>query len=194
MKKISKAIIYIAFVLLLVVVIGVVFTLTGGGKTDFKQFFLVYNNKIMVNGNVQVVSGDILNFKTKYLIKDDIEVTAKDIKVKILPNVDNDTNFSFTVNGIKHWFSDEKDFSKSIDCSVVDNEIILSSKISSIRELLETVYSGQTVNTDWDSLDNSYPYLKMIVSSYKYDNKIEIGLIIYTEVKSVEFNSPTYEL
>ncbi len=97
-NKLSNALSYVLVVLLIVGVCGFVVFFTNGLTEDFKEFFLIINDKPVLSdiSGVNIAYNEPLSIQVRYTF-DGIKKDLSGYKVTITANPD--TDYSFTVDG-----------------------------------------------------------------------------------------------
>lgn len=127
--------------------------------------------------------------------------TVADCIVKVVPNVDEQHDFEFTIDGDEtvSKFSSEKDLTSAFckDYSgngikiASDGTFVLSTEKVSMIEILQTVYEGKKVILDQDIKDvefGQYPYFALSVTSPDGKQNLEIPFRYYYDVVGVELD------
>ena len=127
--------------------------------------------------------------------------TVSDCIVKVVPNVDEEHDFEFTIDGDStvHRFSSEKDLTAAF-CEnysgngikiASDGTFVLSTEKVSMIEILQTVYKDKKVNLDQDIKDvefGQYPYFALAVTSPDGKQNLKIPFRYYYDVVGVELD------
>lgn len=127
--------------------------------------------------------------------------TVADCIVKVVPNVDEQHDFEFTIDGDEtvYKFSSEKDLTSAFcdDYSgkgikiASDGTFVLSTEKVSMIEILQTVYEGKNVILDKDIKDvefGQYPYFALSVTSPDGKQNLKIPFRYYYDVVGVELD------
>lgn len=127
--------------------------------------------------------------------------TVADCIVKVVPNVDEQHDFEFTIDGDEtvYKFSSEKDLTSAFceDYSgdgikiASDGTFVLSTEKVSMIEILQTVYKDKKVILDQDIKDvefGQYPYFALAVTSPDGKQNLKIPFRYYYDVVGVELD------
>lgn len=151
----------IVAILLLVLAFGAIlkFTQIGDKITDlFDPSFRVEYNGVDYKGDANKISlpkGKQAHFKVK---------GVNGYTVTIAPNVTADTDFTYTVDGVPHKFSEANLYKAFISRENVQNGLFTLNALDdySLKSVLSKVYDGQTVLVHNNTI--RYGYLLTIIS------------------------------
>lgn len=166
MRTFAKIIGYGLVLLLVAAAIGFAYKFTNGFNEDFKTFYIEYGGRqiLTTENKMTLKKGEKHRFGVKYTFdKDDAE--PKDYKVKIVPNMTRD--FDFTVNGEKYLFSKVGDLTAAFEIEKSETffELNLPDTLT-FGEVLKKAYNGKTVSLSSDAVrNNPYPF-RLQISSY----------------------------
>ncbi len=174
MRTFAKVLGYALVALLLVGAIGLIYKFTNGFNEDFKTFYVECDGKqiLTTDNKMTFVGGNVYKFDVKYTFEKN-DGQAKDYSVKIVPNVEND--FEFTVDEAKKLYSKEKDLSAGFEIVKSDTSFeIYIDEGATVQSVLSKVYDGKSVNVPAAAeARNSMPF-KLVVSSY--NDKVSINI------------------
>ena len=181
-KTISKIIGYALVIVLLVAAVGFAYKYTNGFNEDFKTFYVECDGeKILTTDNkMNFTAGNVYKFDVKYTF-DREDAEPKGYKVKIVPNVTRD--FDFTVDGEKYLFSKVVNLTDVFDITLSDTsfELYLPDDIS-CSEVLKRVYNGTSVSISQDAwTNNPYPFNLQISS---YNGKVTYNICFELQSKA----------
>lgn len=194
MRTFAKIIGYGLVLLLVAAAIGFAYKFTNGFNEDFKTFYIEYGGRqiLTTENKMTLKKGEKHRFGVKYTFdKDDAE--PKDYKVKIVPNMTRD--FDFTVNGEKYLFSKVGDLTAAFEIEKGETyfELNLPDTLT-FGEVLKKAYNGKTVSLSSDAVKNNpYPF-RLQISSYneKVTYNIDFALgSTGTEQSGGDTNKPT---
>ena len=173
-KSLAKIIVYGLVALLVVAAIGLVYKFTNGFNEDFKTFYVECDGNALLTTDNEMVftSGNVYKFDVKYTF-DKADSEAKGYKVKIVPNVEKD--FEFTVGSSTKLYSKQGDMIAAFDVEMTDTSFeIYIEDGTTIQSVLSKVYEGQTVSVPYSAeVENTAPF-KLVISSYNEKASINI--------------------
>lgn len=192
-NNISKAISMLLVFLLCVGVLAMISRFTNGFKEDFKSFYISYDGKdIFSSRNKLFLSrGEVHRFDVTYVFEflDEGEESKREYTVKIIPNVDNTTDFTFMVDGYQYAYSDVDDLTNGFHLEKQDSYFLLSiSKETNLKSVLEGVL-GKDVEVPQDEYCSS-PYLyTLIITSYDKSVTYYIDFAVGVGVNNIKLNT-----
>lgn len=181
--KIVSVVIVLA---VLIVAVGLVAFFTNGFTSDFKTFYVESNGKkILTDINGFVLQPETENrFDVKYTFgKVNKEVSG--YSVKIVPNVNSDNDFDFTVDGEIYSFGAESELTKGFDIAYEKDYFTLSGGFS-MQSVLERIYPEQTVAFNHNDVNYEVDNFTLLIYSYNNEAVIKIGFRNYQAVDGVE--------
>lgn len=192
-NKIVKAISALLVFLLCVGIFAMVARFTNGFTEDFKTFYITYNGKKLFSSDNQffLAREEEHRFDVTYVFEflDDDEEPNKDYNVKIIPNVDDKTDFTFTIDGEEYAYSEVGELTKGFLLDKQDTYFILSlTKDTCLESVLEGVY-GKDVDAPKDEYCPS-PYLyTLVITSYDESVTYFIDFAIGKGVTEIELDT-----
>jgi len=181
--KIGKIITYVAIVLAIVMLCGVLVFFTNGFTTDFQTFYVKNGDKVIVESGsgYKFSSNKTEKFDVVYMFGEGSE-TASGYSLKIVPNTTDNTDFDFTVNGDVYSFSGEDDLTSGFDINYQEDYFEIKPK-GDINEVFQAIYSGKTVS---DVSTHTYKDMfALIVTSYNGKSSVTIYFYIDENVTGV---------
>lgn len=173
-KTVAKIIVYGLVILLLVAAVGLIYKYTNGFNEDFKTFYVECDGQqlLTTENKMTFTGGNVYKFDVKYTF-DKADAEAKGYKVKVVPNVD--SNFEFTVGSSTKLYSKESDLIAGFDIEKTDTSFELHiEEGTTIQSVLSKVYAGQTVSVPYTAeFQNPMPF-KLVISSY--NEKVSINI------------------
>lgn len=182
-KTLAKIIGVVAVILAAVLAIGLIYKYTNGFNEDFKTFYVEYDGKqiLTTDSKLSLNNSKTHTFNVKYTF-DTEKSEPKDYKVKIIPNITRD--FDYTVNGEKYLFSKTGEFTSAF--GLIKGQTQFSITIPdefNLQKVLQAVNGGKnTVVSEDAEKNNPYPY-RLVVSSYN-------GKVVY----NIDFKITTLKL
>lgn len=165
-KTLARVIGYGIVALLLAAVVGIVYKFTNGFNEGFKTFYVEYDGKQILteDSKLTLESDNTYTFNVKYTF-DNEKSEPKDYKVKIIPNVERD--FDYTVNGEKYLFSKTGELTSAFGLNKEQTgfSITVPAKFN-IQTALQAINDGKSVIVpEAAETNNPYPF-RLVVSSY----------------------------
>lgn len=181
MKTFAKVLGYGLVVLIIALTVGFTYKYTNGFNEDLKTFYVEYSGKqiLTTESKLTLKKDAVHRFNVKYTFdKDDAE--PKEYKVKIVPNMTRD--FDFTVDGEKHLFSKAGELTGAFGIKKDKTyfELYLPESLT-FSEILRKVYNGKTINVPSDvEKNNPYPF-RLQISSYNDKVRYNIDFTFDTD-------------
>lgn len=188
-KTVAKIIGYVVLALALVAVVGLIYKFTNGFNEDFKTFYIEYDGKqiLTADSKREFKQGAEHRFTVHYTFDSEKSV-PKDYKVKIIPNVARD--FDYTVEGEKFLYSKTGELTSAFGLKKEQTEfsITLPSNYN-LQKVLQTVNGSKTVIVPEDAENNNpYPF-RLVVSSYNEKVVFNIDFkIIAPDITDITLN------
>ena len=184
MTKTTKIITYIAIVLAVITVIGVVAHFTNGFTSDFKTFYVTVDGKDVMTsaGGYRVTTSKPLEVDVKYTFGALNNKVDKDYSLKIIPNNIPDKDFTYTVDGEKKYFQSETDLSDGFEIDKGEKSFRIKPKGETIAEVLSAVY-GKSV-TDCESKGYTDMFT-VIVTSYNGEASVKLDFSLAIRVAGI---------
>lgn len=181
-KTVAKIIAYILVALVLAGIVGLIYKFTNGFNEDFKTFYVEYKDKqiLTVESKLILEKPQTHTFNVKYTF-DNNKSEPKDYKVKIVPNVTRD--FDYTVNGEKYLFSKTSDLTAVFGLTKEKTQFSLTfDEDFDLQKALQSLNGENIVNVPDDAeTNNPYPF-RLTVSSYNEKVIYHIDLKIVNAV------------
>lgn len=171
-SKLITAIFYIVLVLVIAGVAGFILKLTNGGTDSFKFFYLENENGDVYGSSdsVKLSCTEETKFTVKYTF-----ANSKSYSVKVVPNVTEETDFEYTVDGEVYKFSDIKDLTEVFKVKLYDDYFTVEMP-EHMSKVMEVLYEGQNVELP-DGIDlMAKPYFKLVAKSYNEKDEVTILL------------------
>jgi len=188
-KTVAKIIAYVFIALALVALVGLIYKYTNGFNEDFKTFYVEYDGKqiLTAESKLSLIKGKTHSFNVKYTF-DNEKSEPKDYKVKVVPNVTRD--FDYTVNGEKYLYSKTGELTAAFGLKKEQTQFSLTlSADFNLQNALSSVNGGKAVTVPDDAeTNNPYPY-RLTVSSYNEKVTFHIDLkLVDVGVKDITVN------
>lgn len=181
-KTVAKIIAYILVALVLAGIVGLIYKFTNGFNEDFKTFYVEYKDKQILTAESKLIleKPQTHIFTVKYTFDND-KSEPKDYKVKIVPNVARD--FDYTVNDEKYLFSKTGDLTAAFGLKKEKTHFSLTfDEDFDLQKALQSLNGGNNVNVPDDAeTNNPYPF-RLTVSSYNEKVIYHIDLKIVNAV------------
>ena len=184
MTKTTKIITYIAIVLAVITVIGVVAHFTNGFTSDFKTFYVTVDGKDVMTsaGGYRVTTSKPLEVDVKYTFGALNNKVDKDYSLKIIPNNIPDKDFTYTVDGEMKYFQSETDLSDGFEIDKGEKSFRIKPKGETIVEVLSAVY-GKSI-TDCESKGYTDMFT-VIVTSYNGEASVKLDFSLAIRVAGI---------
>lgn len=184
-KTVATILAYIAGILILVAVVGLVYRFTNGFNEDFKTFYIEQNGKQILSSSstMKLETNSVYRFDIKYTF-DTEQSEPKDYSVKVVPNASRD--FDFTVDGERYLYSKQGDLSPAFALNKQDTYFEISTKPEmSLQNVLQSCYPDKEVIVPKEAEEsNTYPYT-LLVASYNESVVYKIDFCIGVRVTGV---------
>lgn len=187
MKKEIKVFSYLLLLLVVFGGIGLIAYFTNGFTSDFKTFYVVFDNFRIMNAEDKVLPlGNKLSFEVKSLSLDnDIEYS-----VKVVSKVNDETAFTYQVYYDELTYTNDLDFSSYFDVKKGDNgfSIFIPEDIN-MEKVLSAYYEDEVqLNTEVNIMENSY--FQIIITGKGKGNEIPISFkVTSVPISEIEFTT-----
>ena len=184
MTKTTKIITYIAIVLAVITVIGVVAHFTNGFTSDFKTFYVTVDGKDVMTsaGGYRVTTSKPLEVDVKYTFGALNNKVDKDYSLKIIPNNIPDKDFTYTVDGEMKYFQSETDLSDGFDIDKGEKSFKIKPKGETISEVLSAVYGKSITDCESKGYTNMFT---IIVTSYNGEASVKLDFSLAIRVAGI---------
>lgn len=184
MTKTTKIITYIAIVLAVITVIGVVAHFTNGFTSNFKTFYVTVDGKDVMTsaGGYRVTTSKPLEVDVKYTFGALNNKVDKGYSLKIIPNNIPDKDFTYTVDGEMKYFQSETDLSDGFEIDKGEKSFRIKPKGETIAEVLSAVY-GKSV-TDCENKGYTDMFT-IIVTSYNGEASVKLDFSLAIRVAGI---------
>ena len=184
MTKTTKIITYIAIVLAVITVIGVVAHFTNGFTSDFKTFYVTVDGKDVMTsaGGYRVTTSKPLEVDVKYTFGALNNKVDKGYSLKIIPNNIPDKYFTYTIDGEMKYFQSETDLSDGFEIDKGEKSFRIKPKGETISEVLSAVY-GKSI-TDCESKGYTDMFT-IIVTSYNGEASVKLNFSLAIRVAGI---------
>lgn len=184
MTKTTKIITYIAIVLALITVIGVVAHFTNGFTSDFKTFYVTVDGKDVMTsaGGYRVTTSKPLEVDVKYTFGALNNKVDKDYSLKIIPNNIPDKDFTYTVDGEMKYFQSETDLSDGFEIDKGEKSFRIKPKGETIAEVLSAVYGKEVTDCENKGYTDMFT---IIVTSYNGEASVKLNFSLAIRVASI---------
>lgn len=184
MTKTTKIITYIAIVLAVITVIGVVAHFTNGFTSDFKTFYVTVDGKDVMTsaGGYRVTTSKPLEVDVKYTFGALNNKVDKDYSLKIIPNNIPDKDFTYTVDGEMKYFQSETDLSDGFKIDKGEKSFRIKPKGETISEVLSAVYGKSITDCESKGYTNMFT---VIVTSYNGEASVKLDFSLAIRVAGI---------
>lgn len=184
MTKTTKIITYIAIVLAVITVIGVVAHFTNGFTSDFKTFYVTVDGKDVMTsaGGYRITTSKPLEVDVKYTFGALNNKVDKDYSLKIIPNNIPDKDFTYTVDGEMKYFQSETDLSDGFEIDKGEKSFRIKPKGETISEVLSAVYGKSITDCESKGYTNMFT---VIVTSYNGEASVKLDFSLAIRVAGI---------
>lgn len=184
MTKTTKIITYIAIVLAVITVIGIVAHFTNGFTSDFKTFYVTVDGKDVMTsaGGYRVTTSKPLEVDVKYTFGALNNKVDKGYSLKIIPNNIPDKDFSYTVDGEMKYFQSETDLSDGFEIDKGEKSFKIKPKGETISEVLSAVYGKSITDCKSKGYTNMFT---VIVTSYNGEASVKLDFSLAIRVAGI---------
>ena len=184
MTKTTKIITYIAIVLAVITVIGVVAHFTNGFTSDFKTFYVTVDGKDVMTsaGGYRVTTSKPLEVDVKYTFGALNNKVDKGYSLKIIPNNIPDKDFTYTVDGEMKYFQSETDLSEGFEIDKGEKSFRIKPKGETISEVLSAVYGKSITDCESKGYTNMFT---VIVTSYNGEASVKLNFSLAIRVAGI---------
>ena len=169
-KKTFGIVVYVLVVLAIVAVVGLVYRLTNGFKTDVKTFYVTVDKTIITDSSGGYVvteskplKGTVRNLSTNS--------ESKGYTLKVVPNKVDGKDFAFIVDGKTHTYQAEENLTAGFEITADGDKFSIVPKGNSVSEVLKQIYGDSVSDCD----DKTYKDMFTLLVTSK-DGKSEIRL------------------
>ena len=184
MTKTTKIITYIAIVLAVITVIGVVAHFTNGFTSDFKTFYVTVDGKDVMTsaGGYRVTTSKPLEVDVKYTFGALNNKVDKDYSLKIIPKNIPDKDFTYTVDGEMKYFQSETDLSEGFEIDKGEKSFRIKPKGETIAEVLSAVYGKEVTDCENKGYTDMFT---IIVTSYNGEASVKLDFSLAIRVAGI---------
>lgn len=184
MTKTTKILTYIAIVLAVITVIGVVAHFTNGFTSDFKTFYVTVDGKDVMTsaGGYRVTTSKPLEVDVKYTFGALNNKVDKDYSLKIIPNNIPDKDFTYIVDGEMKYFQSETDLSDGFEINKGEKSFRIKPKGETISEVLSAVYGKSITDCESKGYTNMFT---VIVTSYNGEASVKLNFSLAIRVAGI---------
>lgn len=184
MTKTTKIITYIAIVLAVITVIGVVAHFTNGFTSDFKTFYVTVDGKDVMTsaGGYRVTTSKPLEVDVKYTFGALNNKVDKDYSLKIIPNNIPDKDFTYIVDGEMKYFQSETDLSDGFEIDKGEKSFRIKPKGETIAEVLSAAYGKEVTDCENKGYTDMFT---IIVTSYNGEASVKLDFSLAIRVAGI---------
>lgn len=159
-----NTVVAILSILLVIAIVGFVFKFTNGLNEDLKTFYIEHNGKQIVATDSQMTfdTESEHRFDCKYISNPD----NNSYNLEVIPNVTEETDFNYTVDGVAYTWKDAEDITACFTIDKQNGYFIISFPAEfSMETVLASLYPEKEVVIS-DTLPLYQYYYTLHVSSY----------------------------
>lgn len=182
-QKVGKIISYIAIVMVLVVVCGLLAYFTNGFTSDFKTFYVESGGKqVLATSDGFVISNtEPLNVYVKYTFSS-LNKQVSGYSVKVVPNTVDGKDFDILLDGSAYSFQAENDMTAGFNIEKSESSFTVSPK-GGINDILQAVYPSYSIG---DARDKAYENMfSLIVTSYNGESSVKLNFSVVEKIEGV---------
>ena len=192
MTKTTKIITYIAIVLAVITVIGVVAHFTNGFTSDFKTFYVTVDGKDVMTsaGGYRVTTSKPLEVDVKYTFGALNKDENKGYSVKIVPNKIENSDFTYTVDGESKSFQSETDISNGFEIVKGEKSFTVTPKGETIVEVLSAIYGKEITDCESKGYNDMFT---LVVTSYNGEATVKLNFSLTLKVTGITLDKEVIE-
>ena len=166
-------ILYVVLVLAVLGGIGAVGYFTSGFTSDFQTMYLRYEGENIIGSteNAEFVDDCVYLYEVKYTFGA-LAKKQTGYSVKVVPYI-TDNDFSFTVNGEQHQYSELTDLTSCFDIAYNKESFTIAGN-AQMQTVLERYYEGATVVIDSPMME-MHDYYTLVVYSYNKKANVQVS-------------------
>ena len=171
----TNAIVAIFIVLLLLGVVGFFAFFTNNFTSDFKTFYVKVRGETILNDkeNYEVSVNDEYRFDVGYTFGFFNKDQKLGYRVKIKPNITEETKFDFTVNGEKYGYEGETDLTQGFDVKQYDDYFTLTAT-KDLPDILQALYPNKMLTDVPNAINSGQDYFMLLIYSEDETTRIAI--------------------
>lgn len=185
-SKIKEFILWLIMVLLLLIVIAFTARLSNCFTDELKTFYVQHDDYIFATTDeFELTGGKEYSFDVKYVFSNIDKDVNTDYTVEILPVITDETAFDYTVDGVRHYYTDvtDKDFGAAFNLQKYDGYFTIEAP-ATMQVLFEKLYAGQTVELPQLNA-RELSYFKIQVTSHDGSKTTEISCYLQASIGAV---------
>ena len=189
-STVGKVITYILLILAVAGIVGFFAFFTNGFTEEFKSFYIEQDGKPVLNTNTSTNMdfGKTYSFNVKYVFDGMTDSENKGYFVKIVPNTNTNTDFSFTADGEEISFSSISELTSAFTINRQTDSFTLTIPDKfSMADVLGKIYKDCEIILPEDFDESEYWY-RLEVSSYNGDITYNISFRLGADVQSIELD------
>jgi len=182
-KNIGKVVSYIAIVLVLIAVCGLLAYFTNGFTSDFKTFYVEADGKqvLATSDGFKVAKDEPLNVNVKYTFGA-VNKEVSGYSVKVVPNAIQGKDFDFTLDGDAYSFQAEDDLTAGFEIVQEENSFSVKPK-GGINTILQSVYPNYEIG---DVRDKAYENMfTLVVTSYNGEANVKLNFTVTENIEGI---------
>lgn len=182
-KKLGKVISYIAIVLILALVCGLLAYFTNGFTSDFKTFYVEADGKqvLAMSDGFEVTKEEPLKVDVKYTFGS-LNKEVSGYSVKVVPNAVQGKDFDFTLDGDAYSFQAEKDLTAGFEIEQKDTSFTVKPK-GGINDIMKAIYPDYEVG---DVRGKAYENMfTLVVTSYNGEASVMLNFTVTERVEGI---------
>ncbi|MDD3831655.1 MAG: hypothetical protein PHW00_03240 [Clostridia bacterium] len=190
-NNIGKAVAYIAIVLVIVAVCGLLAYFTNGFTSDFKTFYVESNGKqvLSTSDGFEMTTTDPMKVDVKYTFGA-LNNEVSGYSVKVVPNAISGKDFDLVLDGAAYSFQDEDDMTAGFIIEQEETSFTITPK-GGINDILQAVYPTYEIGDA-----RAYAYENMftlVVTSYNGEASVKLNFTVVEKIEGVILDKEVIE-
>lgn len=182
-QKVGKIISYIAIVMVLVAVCGLLAYFTNGFTSDFKTFYVESGGKQVLasSDGFTMAKTEPMTVDVKYTFGS-LNKEVSGYSVKVVPNAVDGKDFDITLDGAAYSFQAEDDMTAGFNIEKGETSFTVTPK-GGINDILQAVYPSYSIG---DARGKTYENMfSLIVTSYNGESSVKLNFTVVEKIEGV---------
>ncbi len=174
-KGFFQGVSFVLVLFLIFVFVCLVWFLTNDFKTGIGDFYLKCNEEIITENvdNFEINLNEEYDFE---IVSNLDKITDKNnYTISVVPNVNDETSFTYMVGAYSYKYGCETVFTDSFDIQTYDNHFTFKAT-KELNEVLADYYAGQTITNSPTAVDSGLAYFSLVVATENYSINLNFSL------------------